>query len=105
VPCTTRLLKCTGHEITDMTDLVTRPRADIADDVNEALDRLLGDAAGRIAALEMALVWLSQTNGSRSNVADANTLAIRVQTAARRAPKPQPTDDKINEAFKRATEV
>ena len=53
----------------------------------------------------MALVELSQTNGSPSNVADANVLAIRVRTAARLALRPQPTDDKINEAFKRATEV
>jgi len=36
-------------------------------------------------------------------VADANVLAIRVRTAARKALRPQPTDDKINEAFKRAT--
>jgi len=46
---------------------------------------------------------LSQRNGSPSNVVDANMLAIRVRTAARLALRPQPTDDKINEAFKRAT--
>jgi hypothetical protein len=88
-----------------MTDLVTRLRAEIDEDVNEALDRLVGGAADRIAALAMALVELSRINGSRSNVADANALAIRMRTAARRALRPQPTDDKINEAFKRATEV
>ena len=86
-----------------MTDLVTRLRAEIDEDVNEQLDRLLDEAADRIASLEMALVELSQTNGAPSNVADANVLAIRVRTAAPLALRPQPTDDKINEAFKRAT--
>jgi len=86
-----------------MTDLVTRLRAEIDEDANEQLDRLLDEAADRIASLEMALVALSQTNGAPSNVADANVLAIRVRTAARLALRPQPTDDKINEAFKRAT--
>ena len=86
-----------------MTYLVTRLRAEIDEAVNEQLDWLLDEAAGRIASLEMALVELSQTNGAPSNVADANVLAIRVRTAARLALRPQPTDDKINEAFKRAT--
>ena len=86
-----------------MTDLVTRLRAEIDEAVNEQLDRLLDEAADRIASLEMALVELSQTNGAPSNVADANVPAIRVRTAARLALRPQPTDDKINEAFKRAT--
>ena len=75
-----------------------RPGETITGDVAPYLE-----AADRIAALEMALVELSQTNGSPSNVADANVLAIRVRTAARLALRPQPTDDKINEAFKRAT--
>jgi hypothetical protein len=86
-----------------MTDLVTRLRDEVDEDVNEPLDRLLDEAADRIEHLELALVELSQTNGSPSNVADANVLAIRVRTAARLALRPQPTDDKINEAFKRAT--
>jgi hypothetical protein len=86
-----------------MTDLVTRLRAEIDEDVNEPLDWLLAEAADRIASLEIVLVELSQTNGSPGKVADANTLAIRVRTAARRALRPPPTDDKINEAFKRAT--
>jgi hypothetical protein len=73
------------------------------EDANEPLDRLLGETADRIASLEIVLVELSQTNGSPGNAADANTLAIRVRTAARRALRPPPTDDKINEAFKRAT--
>ena len=86
-----------------MTYLVTRLRAEIDEAVNEQLDWLLDEAADRIASLEMALVELSQTNGAPSNVADANVPAIRVRTAARLALRPQPTDDKINEAFKRAT--
>ena len=49
-----------------MTDLVTRLRAEIDEDVNEQLDRLLDEAADRIASLEMALVELSQTNGLRA---------------------------------------
>ena len=80
-----------------MTDLVTRLRAEIDEDVNEQLDRLLDEAADRIASLEMALVELSQTNGSHTDGADANTLAIPVRIAARRALKAQPTDGKINE--------
>ena len=87
-----------------MSDLVTRLRAShrpgetITGDV-----ALYLEAADRVAALEMALVELSQTNGSHSDGADANTLTIRVRMAARRARNAQPTDDKINEAFKRAT--
>ena len=86
-----------------MTDLVTRMRDEIDDDVNEPLDRLLGEAADRIAALEIALVESSRTDGSPSNAANANVLAIPARTAARRVLRPDPTDDKINEAFKRAT--
>jgi len=86
-----------------MSTLVARLRAEVDEDVNEPLDRLLDEAAGRIKYLELALVELSQTNGSRSNLADADVLAIRVRTAARLARKSQPTDDKINEEFKRAT--
>lgn len=68
----------------------------------------LREAADRIADLELALVELSQTNGSPNNVDNANVLASRVRWAARRAlehgtRRPEPTDDKINEAFKRAT--
>jgi hypothetical protein len=68
----------------------------------------LREAAERIANLELALVELSQTSGTPSNVANANVLASRVRWAARRAlehgtHRPDPTDDKINEAFKRAT--
>jgi len=67
-----------------MTDLVTRLRAEVYEDVNERLDRLLDEAADRIADLELALVELSHTDGSSSNVASANTLAMGVRTAARR---------------------
>ena len=49
-----------------MNDLVTRLRAE---DVNEPIERLLDDAANRIADLELALVELSRTDGSPRNVA------------------------------------
>jgi hypothetical protein len=55
MPGTTRLLKCTGHRIADITDLVTQLRAEIDEGVNESLDRLLGEAADRVAVPEMAL--------------------------------------------------
>ena len=69
----------------------------------------LREAADRIADLELVLVELSQTSGAPSNVANANVLASRVRWTARRAlehgtRRPDPTPDKINEAFKRATE-
>jgi hypothetical protein len=86
-----------------MSTLVARLRAEVDEDVNEPLDRLLDEAADRIEHLELAVVALSQTNGSQSTVADVNVLASRVRTAARLTLRPQPTDDKINEAFKRAT--
>jgi hypothetical protein len=44
--------------------LVTRLRAEIDEDVSESLDRLLDEAADRIADLELALVELSRTDGS-----------------------------------------
>ena len=47
-----------------MTDLVTRLRAEIDEDVNEPLDRLLDEAVDRIARLELALVELSLTSGA-----------------------------------------
>jgi hypothetical protein len=87
-----------------MSDLVPRLRAwhrpgeTITGDV-----ALYLEAADRIAALEMALVELSQTNGSHSD----GPTQIRWRSACEwqrdRAWKAQPTDDKINEAFKRAT--
>jgi hypothetical protein len=92
-----------------MSDLVTRLRAEIDDDVSESFDRLLDEAADRIADLELALVELSRTDGSPRNVANTELLAVRVRMAARRAlggsaaRRPQPPSDKINEAFKRAT--
>jgi hypothetical protein len=85
-----------------MTDLVPRLRTEVDEEVNEPLARLLAEAADRIADLELVLVELSQTNGSPRNVASAEVLASRVRTAARRALRPQPIDDKINEASKRA---
>ena len=92
--------------VDSMNDLVTRLRAE---DVNEPIERLLDDAANRIADLELALVELSRTDGSPRNVASTELLASRVRVTARRAlggsapRRPQPTPDKINEAFRRAT--
>jgi hypothetical protein len=39
-----------------MSTLVARLRAEVDEDVNEPLDRLLDEAAGRVEALEMTLV-------------------------------------------------
>jgi len=50
----------------------------------------LRDAADRIADLELALVELSRTSGSPSNVANANVLASRVRWSARRALEHKP---------------
>jgi hypothetical protein len=92
-----------------MSDLVTRLRAEIDEDVNEPRFRLLDEAADRIADLELVLVELSLTDGSPRNAANTELLAARVRTAARRAlrglaaRRPQPTPEKINEAFTRAT--
>jgi hypothetical protein len=65
--------------------LVTRLRAEVDEDVNEPLDRLLDEAADRIEHLELALVELSQTSGSPSNVANVNVLAWRRACERRRA--------------------
>jgi hypothetical protein len=54
----------------------------IVNDLREAVDR--------IANLELALVELSQTSGSPSNVDNANVLASRVRWAARRALEHRP---------------
>jgi hypothetical protein len=95
---TTRLEAFTGRGITDMSDLVTRLRshADAFSNLDfwnarepsqeeSAIINDLREAVDRIANLELALVELSQTNGSPSNVANANVLASRVRWAARRA--------------------
>jgi hypothetical protein len=50
----------------------------------------LREAVDRIANLELALVELSQTSGSPSNVANAEALASRVRWAARRALEHRP---------------
>lgn len=87
-----------------MSDLVTRLRQTYHGEIQ--VDPLLvKEAADRIAHLEMALVELSRTDGSPSNFTSANVLAAHVRVAARVALRQQPTDAKINEAFKRATEV
>jgi hypothetical protein len=64
-----------------MSDLVTRLRETYHHDT------LLEEAADRIAALEMALVELSRTDGSPGNFNSASVLAAHVRVAARRALK------------------
>jgi hypothetical protein len=64
-----------------MSDLVTRLRETYHH------DRLLEEAADRIAALEMALVELSRSDGSPGNFNSASVLAAHVRVAARRALK------------------
>jgi hypothetical protein len=60
----------------------SREETAIVNDLREAVDR--------IANLELALVELSQTSGSPSNVDNANVLASRVRWAARRALEHRP---------------
>ena len=83
----------------------------IVNDLREAVDR--------IANLELALIELSQKSGSPRNVARAEVLtshdkrkadqatidleATKETVPARRPRWPDPTPDKINEAFRRAT--
>jgi hypothetical protein len=81
-----------------MSDLVTRLRMQAVafwtgrepDQEQTAIITDLREAAERIADLELALVELSQTNGSPRNVANANVLASRVRWAARRALEHKP---------------
>jgi hypothetical protein len=92
-----------------MSTLIARLRAEIDEDVNDPLDRLLDEAADRDAALEMAFVemlakWSLAKREQWCGAIDCHCVL------ARRAPRygpalrrPDPTPDKINEAFKRAT--
>jgi hypothetical protein len=92
-----------------MSTLVARLRAEVDEDVNEPLDRLLDEAAGRVEALEMVLVemmakcsWVKHEKWC--GCVDCHCVLAR--RALREMPvqrKPDPTPDKINEAFKRAT--
>jgi phage shock protein A len=93
-----------------MSSLVERLRAEVDEDVNEPLDRLLDQAADRIEALENTLRLHAGDVMSLNNEVNQCRLEIGEllgsiedldrQLAARR---PDPTPDKINEAFKRAT--
>jgi hypothetical protein len=94
-----------------MSTLVARLRAEVDEDVNEPLDVLLGEAAGRVEALEMTLVEMLAKCGWAKHdkwwgAIDCHCVLAR--RALRHGPvqrRPDPTPDKINEAFKRATRV
>ena len=85
-----------------MSTLVARLRAEVDEDVNELLDRLLA------SWLDASNTWSWRLSSYRRRTAHRATWPTptcrrSVQTAAHLALRPQPTDDKINEAFKRAT--
>ena len=88
-----------------MSSLVERLRAEAGNKFEESLERLLDEAANRIEALEN---WAQLHRGdtlSLNNEVEQCRLEIaelseKLEWATGR---PQPTDDKINEAFKRAT--
>ena len=65
-----------------MTDLVTRLRRTYRAEI-QIEPQLVKEAADRIASLELALVELSQTSVSPSDVANATALASRVRTGRR----------------------
>jgi hypothetical protein len=65
-----------------MTDLVTRLRRTYHAEI-QIEPQLVKEAADRIASLELALVELSQTSVSPSDVANATVLASRVRTGLR----------------------
>jgi hypothetical protein len=94
-----------------MSTLVARLRAEVDEDVNEPLDVLLGEAAGRVAELEMTLVeMLAKCSFAKREQwcgwVDCHCVrARRVLRHATALRRPYPTPDKINEAFKRATRV
>jgi len=92
-----------------MSKLVARLRAEVDEDVNEPLDRLLDEAAVRVEALEMTLVeMLAKCSWAKREqwcgCVDCHCALAR--RALRHGPmqrRPDPTADKINEAFTRAT--
>jgi hypothetical protein len=89
--------------------LVDRLRAEIDEDVNEPLDRLLDEAASRVEALEMTLVEMlaKRSWAKREQWCGAiDCHCVPARRALRHGPvprRPDPTPDKINEAFKGAT--
>jgi phage shock protein A len=89
-----------------MSSLVDRLRAEAGHKFEESLERLLDEAANRIEALEN---WAQLHRGdtlSLSNEVEQCRLEIEQlgrELAELSQLRPQPTDDKINEAFKRAT--
>jgi hypothetical protein len=89
--------------------LVDRLRAEIDEDVNEPLDRLLDEAASRVEALEMTLVEMlaKRSWAKREQWCGAiDCHCVLARRALRHGPvprRPDPTPDKINGAFKGAT--
>jgi hypothetical protein len=92
-----------------MSDLVIRLRAEIDEDVNEPLGRPLDEAADRVAALEMAFVeMLAKCSWAKREqwCGAIDCHCVLARRALRHGPlrrRPDPTPDKINEAFKSAT--
>jgi hypothetical protein len=95
--------------LASITDLVTRLRAEVDEEVNEPLDRLLDEPADRIEALEMAMVeTLAECSWAKRDqwCGFVDCHCVLAGRALRHGPvprRPDPTPDKINEAFKRAT--
>jgi hypothetical protein len=92
-----------------MSTLVSRLRDEIDEDVNEPLDRLLGEAVDRVEALEMAFVeMLAKCSWAKREqwcgYVDCHCVLARRTLRSSAVPRrPDPTPDKINEAFKSAT--
>jgi hypothetical protein len=92
-----------------MTTLVSRLRDEIDEYANEPLDRLLGEAADRVEALEMAFVeMLAKCSRAKREqwcgCVDCHCMLARRTLRSSAAPRrPDPMPDKVNEAFKSAT--
>jgi hypothetical protein len=67
-----------------MTDLVTRLRAEIDEDVNEPLDWLLAEAADRIASDYRFVNDLTRLEANHFCIGPANELVSQVGTAPRK---------------------
>jgi hypothetical protein len=94
-----------------MSTLVARLRAEVDEDVNEPLDRLLDEAAVRVEALEMTLVeMLAKCSWAKREqwCGCVDCHCVLARRALRQGPvsrRPDPTPDKINDALERARRV
>jgi hypothetical protein len=94
-----------------MSSLVDRLRAEAGNKFEESLERLLDEAAGRVEALETTLVeMLAKCSWAKHEkwCGCVDCHCVLARRALRHGPaprRPDPTPDKINEAFKRATQV